>query len=158
MIYLWDLYDLPVSIEVQGKKILTALIGAKNGDPVKKELSEEFYKLWKGKPARFSIEIGSLPEHIKAILEVVRKIPFGSVSSYGDVSMRIFGDKKHSRLVGYALSINPVPVFIPCHRVVHSDGRVEGFTGDLKFKIELLRMEGVKIQNGKVPKAFFTHF
>ncbi len=158
MVYLWFLHDLQVSIEVQGEKIIAVLIGAENGEQVKKELSEEFYKLWRGKPAHFCIEDGTLPEHIKAILEVVRKIPFGSVSSYGDISMRVFGDKKHSRLVGYALSINPAPVFIPCHRVVHSDGRVEGFTGDLKYKLKLLRTEGVKIQNGKVPKAFFTHF
>jgi len=58
--------------------------------------------------------------------------------------------------VGYALSKNPMPVVIPCHRVVASDLGLHGFSGGLKLKEELLKIEGVEIKNGKVNEHFST--
>ncbi len=83
--------------------------------------------------------------------ELVRQIPRGMVSTYGSLA-RALGDIRAARACGVMLSQNPDPPRIPCHRVVMSDGSIGGFTHPegVKRKIELLRSEGVEIENGKI--------
>ncbi len=75
------------------------------------------------------------------VLQMIRHIPFGSLRSYGEVARRI-GAPQASRAVGGALSRNPVPIVVPCHRVVAHDGRLSGFIGGIGAKHALLRLEG----------------
>jgi len=79
----------------------------------------------------------------KVLIEV-KKIPFGQTITYGDLAKRI-GDSKALRAVGQALRRNPVPIAVPCHRVLHSDGTLGGYGGVMgsERKIELLKLEGV---------------
>ena len=86
------------------------------------------------------------------IYDVVRKIPAGSVASYGQVA-EIAGNPRWARVVGYALHANPDPSTIPCHRVVTKEGKVsKAFAfGGANKQIEKLMSEGVKFdEDGRV--------
>lgn len=77
----------------------------------------------------------------RKILAVTAQIPYGNVSSYGEVAART-GNPKASRAAGNALGSNPIPIVVPCHRVVRSGGGLGGYTGGLDRKEFLLRLEG----------------
>ncbi len=79
-----------------------------------------------------------------------RRIPFGRVRSYGWIASRV-GGSRYARAVGHALGSNPVPVIVPCHRVVGHDGSLTGFAGGLPLKRKLLELEGTykELQRGR---------
>lgn len=86
------------------------------------------------------------------IYEVVKNIPKGKVATYGQVA-RLAGNPRWSRVVGYALHVNPDPSTIPCHRVVNREGKVaEAFAfGGGEVQRQLLETEGVVFEtNGRV--------
>jgi methylated-DNA-[protein]-cysteine S-methyltransferase len=68
------------------------------------------------------------------------KIPYGNTTSYGDLAKRI-GNPKASRAVGLANGSNPIPIVIPCHRVIGSNGKLTGYGGGLPIKEKLLALE-----------------
>ena len=74
------------------------------------------------------------------VLEELQKIPYGETTSYGDIATRI-GRPKAVRAVGAANGRNPLPIVIPCHRVIGSSGDLTGFGGGLDLKEALLRLE-----------------
>lgn len=85
------------------------------------------------------------------IYDVVKQIPEGRVATYGQVAA-LAGNLRWSRVVGYALHVNPDPEHIPCHRVVNRLGEVSkafAFGGENK-QIILLQKEGVEFEDGKV--------
>ena len=75
-----------------------------------------------------------------SVLEVLQQIPYGETVSYGDVAKRI-GRPKAVRAVGAANGRNPIPIIVPCHRVIGSSGDLTGFGGGLDTKEALLRLE-----------------
>lgn len=92
----------------------------------------------------------------KEVLELTKKIPEGKVSSYKEIACKL---KIHPRIVARALACNKQPVIIPCHRVIHADGRIGGYTPKGQSeKIRLLKKEGVKITEGKVDRNLFYFF
>jgi O-6-methylguanine DNA methyltransferase len=87
----------------------------------------------------------------KRIYEAVKQIPKGCVATYAQIA-EVAGDRKMARAVGNALHKNPDPATIPCHRVVNANGELAGkyvFGGAWK-QAELLRSEGVEVQDGRV--------
>lgn len=82
------------------------------------------------------------PTMAAALLEA-RKIPPGKTATYGEIARRI-GDPSAARRVGQAMARNPIPVFIPCHRVMGEGGRLVGFSapGGVDTKLRLLEIEG----------------
>lgn len=85
------------------------------------------------------------------IYDVVKQIPKGKVATYGQVAA-LAGNKRWSRVVGYALHVNPDPGNIPCHRVVNREGEVSkafAFGGENR-QIALLKNEGVKVEGTRV--------
>ena len=76
--------------------------------------------------------------------EAVKLIPEGSVATYGQIAQAV-GNPRLSRVVGYALHVNPQPGVIPCHRVVKQDGEVSSAFafGGANRQVELLRAEGI---------------
>lgn len=72
---------------------------------------------------------------------VLRRIPYGELRSYRDIATAI-DNVKAVRAVGAANGKNPIPIVVPCHRVIGSDGSLTGFAGGLDAKEALLRMEG----------------
>ena len=85
------------------------------------------------------------------IYDVVRRVPRGRVATYGQVAM-LAGNPRWSRVVGYALHVNPEPGVIPCHRVVNRLGEPSpAFAfGGVNEQILLLEAEGVKLTDGRV--------
>lgn len=75
-----------------------------------------------------------------SVLEELQQIPYGETCSYGDIAARI-GRPKAMRAVGAANGRNPIPIIIPCHRVIGSGGSLTGFGGGLDTKAALLRLE-----------------
>lgn len=75
------------------------------------------------------------------VLEACARIPRGQVASYGELARRV-GSPRASRAVGNTMRTNPLPIVIPCHRVVGSDGKLTGFGGGLDLKRRLLELEG----------------
>ncbi len=75
-----------------------------------------------------------------------QRIPYGEVRTYGWISEQI-GRPKASRAVGQALRYNPLPIIVPCHRVIKRDGTLGGFSSKegVELKIRLLQLEGVNI-------------
>jgi methylated-DNA-[protein]-cysteine S-methyltransferase len=74
------------------------------------------------------------------VWQELRKIPYGETISYGELARRI-GNAQAMRAVGLANGANPVPIFVPCHRVIGSNGKLTGFGGGLANKKKLLELE-----------------
>jgi methylated-DNA-[protein]-cysteine S-methyltransferase len=72
------------------------------------------------------------------------EVPHGHVTSYGKIASEM-GHADQARAVGQAVGANPIPILIPCHRVIGSDGKLTGFSGGLPAKVSLLRLEGVDV-------------
>ena len=109
-------------------------------DPVRRELGEYF----EGRRARFELPIDwSLVGGFgRRVLEVTAAIPFGATSTYAQVATSA-GSPRGSRAAGNALGANPLPIVVPCHRVLRTGGGLGGYTGGLDRKETLLRIEGV---------------
>lgn len=86
----------------------------------------------------------------RKVWRALRKVRAGSTISYGDLARRI-GQPKAMRAVGLANGANPIPVVIPCHRVIGSDGRLTGYGGGLPRKEWLLRHEGAAFRPNRAP-------
>ena len=76
------------------------------------------------------------------VLQATARIAFGSTSTYAEVAGQA-GSPRAVRAAGNALGANPLPVVVPCHRVLHTGGGIGGYTGGLERKEYLLRLEGV---------------
>jgi len=76
----------------------------------------------------------------KRVLEATARIPFGSVSTYKQIATQA-GSPRGSRAAGNALGANPIPIIVPCHRVLHTTGGLGGYTGGLERKQMLLALE-----------------
>lgn len=80
--------------------------------------------------------------HREVLHELASGVPYGTVVGYGDLASRV-GQPGAAQAVGTAMGANPLPVVVPCHRVVESDGGIGGFGGGLETKRKLLALEGV---------------
>jgi methylated-DNA-[protein]-cysteine S-methyltransferase len=109
-------------------------------DDVRRELDEYF----EGRRHDFDLPIdwALASEFGRRILKATAAIPFGQVSTYGKVAAQA-GNPKASRAAGRALGANPIPIVVPCHRVIGSSGQLTGYTGGLHRKVALLQIEGV---------------
>jgi len=103
----------------------------------KKQLDEYF----RGERMEFDLRLlPSGTDFQRQVLDELLKIPYGETTSYGEIAARI-GRPKAVRAVGAANGRNPLPILIPCHRVVGSGGQLTGFGGGLDAKALLLRLE-----------------
>ena len=109
-------------------------------DSVRRELEEYFA----GRRRRFDVPVdwALVGDFGRRVLRAAATIPFGEVRTYGEVAARA-GNAKASRAAGRALGANPIPIVVPCHRVVGAGGRLVGYTGGLHRKEALLQIEGV---------------
>jgi methylated-DNA-[protein]-cysteine S-methyltransferase len=111
-------------------------------DDVRRELDEYF----EGSRREFDLPIDwSLTKgFVRGVLRATARIGFGDVRTYMDVA-KSAGSPRAVRAAGNALGANPMPVVVPCHRVVRTGGGIGGYTGGLERKEFLLRLEGVLI-------------
>lgn len=103
------------------------------------------HRYLKGQPVDFDVEvdISDLPDFTQRVLNELRRIPYGETRSYHDIAARA-GCPKGGRAIGQAVKRNPIPIIIPCHRVIRQDGSLGGFSLGEKIKKRLLFLEGVK--------------
>lgn len=114
-----------------------------NDDVLKTEvnqLNEYFYGKRKNFDIRLDIE---MPPFYQKVLNIVNKIPYGRYLSYQEVASKA-GNPKATRAAGSANARNPIPVIIPCHRVLASGGKLGGYGGGIKIKKYLLKLEGIQ--------------
>ena len=112
----------------------------------RKQLSEYFA----GKRQTFDLKLRpNGTEFQLRVLDELRQIPYGATTTYGDIAQRI-GRPKAVRAVGAANGRNPIPVIIPCHRVIGSTGKMTGFGGGIPTKEALLRLE---LENSQFQQA-----
>jgi methylated-DNA-[protein]-cysteine S-methyltransferase len=111
-------------------------------DDVRRELDEFFDGRRRGfdLPIDWALTSG----FTRRILQATAAIPFGSVSTYRDVAAEA-GSPKATRAAGNALGSNPIPIVVPCHRVLRTGGGLGGYTGGVQKKELLLRLEGVTV-------------
>ena len=86
-----------------------------------------------------------LTQNEQAVLNVVRRIPYGETRSYGQVA-KMAGFPRGGRFAGNALHKNPFPVIIPCHRVIRSDGSIGGFGSGCEMKSKMIALEAATLQ------------
>jgi O-6-methylguanine DNA methyltransferase len=108
-------------------------------------IGEQLRAYFAGEQFKFDLplDLERLTPFQRSVLRTARRIPAGSVWTYGQVA-RAIGKPQASRAVGQALGRNPVPIVIPCHRVIASDGGLGGYSGggSLESKKWLLSLEG----------------
>ena len=110
--------------------------------PLLKKARLELGEYFSGKRDQFSFPIAFAKgtEFQKKVWRALREIRYGRTCSYGDIAARI-GSKGAVRAVGTAIGRNPLPVVVPCHRVIQSTGAIGNFTGGVEKKHLLLRLE-----------------
>ena len=117
------------------------------------ELMVELTQYFSGIRETFSVELdwfGMTPFQ-KEVLALTVAIPFGEIRTYGQLATQL-GSPNAARAVGAALAANPMPIVIPCHRVVGADRGLHGFAAPdgIRTKAYLLELEGVSVENGRV--------
>jgi methylated-DNA-[protein]-cysteine S-methyltransferase len=125
--------------ELEDRGILACERSAKV-EPVREQLREYFAH--KRHTFTLPVDLGGVTPFTRTVLEATSNVPFGHVLTYQGIAAAI-GQPKASRAVGNALGRNPVPVIVPCHRVVRSDGSMGWYTGGAHIKEALLDIEGV---------------
>jgi len=108
-------------------------------DPVRRELDEYF----EGRRRDFDLELDLRlsADFSRRVLEELALVPYGEVTTYGELARRAERPRA-ARAVGTVMNRNPIPIVLPCHRVVGSSGSLTGYGGGLDRKEALLRLEG----------------
>ena len=113
-----------------------------NLSQAKRELTAYFA----GELKRFSVPLDwHGTDFQQSVWEALTHIPYGETVSYADIA-RAIGRPKSARPTGGAVGANPLPIIVPCHRVIGSDQTLTGFTGGLNIKVALLKLEGRLIE------------
>jgi methylated-DNA-[protein]-cysteine S-methyltransferase len=117
-------------------------VGFREGGEIIERAAREVTHYFAGKQRKFTVplDLTGSSAFAKKVWRVATRIPFGETRSYAWVADRA-GGPNFARAVGGALGTNPVPIIIPCHRVVAADGALGGFTGGLRLKTWLLEFE-----------------
>ena len=112
---------------------------------IAKKVSEQMHEYFHGTRKTFNLPLYlNVPPFYKKVLNEVYRIKHGQVASYMDIAINC-GNKNSVRAVGSANANNPIPIIIPCHRVISSNGAIGGYGGGLEKKMFLLNHEGVHI-------------
>jgi len=109
--------------------------------PLLKEAARQLKAYFVGELKEFTLPLA--PEgtdFMKQVWAALCEIPYGRTASYKDIAEKI-GSPKAARAVGLANNRNPIPIFIPCHRVIGADGSLTGYAGGLTMKKKLLDLE-----------------
>lgn len=114
-------------------------------DPVRRALEDYFEKREPALDLKLDLAEGSRFD--RRVWEATRRVPYGTLVSYGTLATRL-GAPGAARAVGNALGRNPVPIVVPCHRVIHGDRSIGGFSSGLRWKRFLLELERGQLELG----------
>jgi methylated-DNA-[protein]-cysteine S-methyltransferase len=131
-------------------RVLRRFAGAHETQPPAKVLRaiDGIVALLRGEGRDFAdvaMDFGELPEFNRKVYDIARTIPTGATLTYGEIAERL-GDRLLARDVGKALGENPIPLIVPCHRVLAAGGKTGGFSasGGVMTKLRLLTIEGAQ--------------
>jgi methylated-DNA-[protein]-cysteine S-methyltransferase len=98
--------------------------------------------------ARFPLDLGAQEAFFEQVYEAARGVGWGTTTTYGKLAQELGAGPEAARDVGQAMATNPVPLIIPCHRVLAAGGKVGGFSapGGAATKVRMLELEGVHIE------------
>ena len=140
-----------ISIEDNGKALTQINFEGASGETCGEETIitemalrqlEEFFA---GKRKVFALPLSPEgTEFMQKVWQALASIPYGEVRTYGDVAKQI-GAPKAYRAVGMACNRNPLPIIVPCHRVIGANGRLVGYAGGLETKATLLALEKTNV-------------
>lgn len=90
------------------------------------------------------------------VWQALLDIPYGALTTYGDLAKKLYPNDDNTgiraRAIGGAVGHNPIPIIVPCHRVIGANNNLTGYTGGLSVKVKLLTLEGVDMEPLKWPK------
>ncbi|MFI1992438.1 methylated-DNA--[protein]-cysteine S-methyltransferase [Actinoplanes sp. NPDC020271] len=132
----------PLGVVVEGDVVVGVRFGACAGEDALHPASEQLRRYFAGELTDFTVpvEMRGGSEFERAVWGEIAKIPYGEMLTYGAIATAL-GDPGAARAVGTACNHNPVPVIVPCHRVVGAGGKMVGFGGGLERKRKLLELE-----------------
>ena len=132
----------PLGVSVSGGTVVGVRFGAAAGPALAHPAAEQLAAYFAGQLTDFTVPVempGGSPFE-RAVWGEIAKIPYGEMVTYGAIATAL-GDPGAARAVGTACNRNPVPVIVPCHRVVGAGGKMVGFGGGLDRKRKLLELE-----------------
>jgi O-6-methylguanine DNA methyltransferase len=144
--YLYSEYlGLYVVVEIEGNVIKSLEMTSKKpvGEPHRSKIVRSlktYFKDGKGDFSGYRFNFDGMTPFQRTVLETIFRIPAGETMTYGEVA-KAAGKPGAARAVGNVMAMNPIPLILPCHRVVATGG-LGGFTGGLEVKRKLLRLEG----------------
>jgi methylated-DNA-[protein]-cysteine S-methyltransferase len=133
-------YDPDPDLDELGRSFgARVLRSARPLDEVKRELDEYF--AGERRSFQLPVDIERLSPFNRAVLEQLARVPYGELTTYGTLAGEA-GKPRAARAVGTIMNRNPIPIVLPCHRVVGATGSLVGYAGGLERKETLLRLEG----------------
>ncbi|PZG11142.1 cysteine methyltransferase [Micromonospora craterilacus] len=147
----WTVLDSPIgefSVATDGDSVCGTHFGpvehavAEPVDEVSRQAVAELRAYFAGELSEFGVPV-TVPrgsEFERAVWREMTRIPYGETLTYGEVARRV-GDPGAARAVGVACNRNPIPVIVPCHRIIGAGGKLVGFGGGLDRKVKLLELE-----------------
>lgn len=154
----WAKYESPIGAVLAAsdeKGIITIGLAEKERDflsrlqgPVERpalfsSLFRQFDEYFRGRPIEFKVALSlNGSEFDRSVWKALQRIRWGRVKSYGEIAASV-GKPNAARAVGGACGRNPVPLIIPCHRVLASNGKMGGFSCGIEVKKKLLGLEGI---------------
>jgi len=152
-------FQLPAhNAEATQRNLLRRLKGARPGMPTPQVLEAvaAVKRYFEGEEIDFSglqLDLDEQDDFFKQIYLALRRVPWGQTTTYGALAKQLGAGPEAARDVGQAMARNPVPLIIPCHRVLAAGGKISGFSapGGATAKIRMLELEGVHL--GPPPSA-----
>lgn len=135
-----------ISYEIEGRdEELACVFGVRvlrtPLDDVRRELDEYFEGRRREFDLPIDLRVAPFPE---AVLHELARVPYGSTDTYGALARKV-GKPKAARAVGTVMNRNPIPIVLPCHRIVGANGSLTGYAGGLHVKRALLALEGAML-------------
>ena len=129
-------HHLELLARVFGPRVLRS---SKPVDRVRRELDEYF----EGRRQHFDVEpdVRGVPDYYRRVLDELARVEYGTTTTYGTLAA-LTGNPRAARAVGTVMNRNPIPIVLPCHRVIGANGKLVGYGGGLDRKEHLLRLEG----------------
>lgn len=115
------------------------------------DIAKQLHEYFGGQRVRFDVplDFAGISPFTRSVLTATCNVGYGQLTTYRDIAVEV-GRPGASRAVGNALGSNPMPVVVPCHRIVRSDASLGGYTGGVEIKERLLSLEGVYLTPSKL--------
>jgi methylated-DNA-[protein]-cysteine S-methyltransferase len=147
-------FRLPTaSAEAASRLILRRIPEARPGEPPAQVLeamasARRYFEGGKEDFTGYDVDFGEENAFFREVYALVREIPWGATTTYGALARALGAGSETARDVGQAMAKNPVPLIIPCHRVLAAGGRIGGFSapGGSTAKARMLELEGVRLE------------